>query len=147
MACVDRIKQLEEENKKLKKECEENEYLVHDNAKWMKRCEEKITEIKKLKSDLAFEKAMLDNVSAEYKSQVNIIERLKEEIKELRKNWEYYHRDNCQLRDEIEKCKEVNWELSEENEKLKKENISLHLEIEEIKDDGELSYEEKLLYD
>lgn len=45
--------------------------------------------------------------------------KLKEEVKELRKNWEYYHRDNCQLRDEIMKCKEVNWELNEEIEKLK----------------------------
>ena len=45
-------KQLEEENKNLKKECEENDYLVEDNARWMKECEEKITEIKKLKEEL-----------------------------------------------------------------------------------------------
>jgi predicted RNase H-like nuclease (RuvC/YqgF family) len=44
---------LEEENKKLRKECEENDYLVEDNARWMKKCEEKTMEIKKLKSDLA----------------------------------------------------------------------------------------------
>ena len=40
---------LEEENKKLKKECEENDYLVEDNARWMKECGEKTKEIKKLK--------------------------------------------------------------------------------------------------
>ena len=41
-------------------------------------------ENKKLKSDLAFERTMLDNVKAEYKSQVNIIERLEEENKNLK---------------------------------------------------------------
>jgi predicted RNase H-like nuclease (RuvC/YqgF family) len=55
-ACVryqKRIAELEEENKKLKKECEENDYLVEDNARWMKKCEEKTMEIKNLKSDLS----------------------------------------------------------------------------------------------
>jgi hypothetical protein len=47
---------LEEENKKLRKECEENDYLVEDNARWMKKCEEKTMEIKKLKSDLEWYK-------------------------------------------------------------------------------------------
>lgn len=45
-------RELREENKKLKKECEENDYLVEDNARWMKKCEEKIMEIKKLRKDL-----------------------------------------------------------------------------------------------
>ena len=49
---VKELHKLEEENKKLKKECEENDYLVEDNARWMKKCEEKTMEIKKLKSDL-----------------------------------------------------------------------------------------------
>lgn len=43
------IAMVEEENKKLKKECEENDYLVEDNARWMKECEKKTMEIKKLK--------------------------------------------------------------------------------------------------
>jgi cell division protein FtsB len=48
---------------------------------------------------------------------------------------------------ELHKLEKENKKLKEKNEKLKKENISLHLEIEDTKDDGELSYEEKLLYD
>ena len=51
------------------------------------------------------------------------------------------------LEDKYKQLEEENKKLKEENEKLKKENISLHIEIEEIQDDGELSYEEKLLYD
>jgi cell division protein FtsB len=51
------------------------------------------------------------------------------------------------LSKEVLELEEENKKLKEENEKLKKENISLHLEIEDMKDDGELSYEEKLLYD
>lgn len=39
-------------------------------------------ENKKLKSDLAFERVMLDNVKAEYKSLQNVIKKLKEEIKD-----------------------------------------------------------------
>lgn len=38
-------------------------------------------ENKKLKSDLAFERTMLDNVRAEYKSLQNVIKKLKEELK------------------------------------------------------------------
>lgn len=77
------INSLYEENKKLRKECEENDYLVEDNARWMKKCEEKTMEIKKLKSDLAFERTMLDNVRAEYKSSQNVIKELKERIEAL----------------------------------------------------------------
>ena len=39
-------------------------------------------ENKNLKSDLAFERVMLDNVKAEYKSLQNVIKKLKEEIKD-----------------------------------------------------------------
>ena len=93
----DRIAELEEENKKLKKECEENDYLVEDNARWMKKCEEKTMEIKKLKSDLAFERTMLDNVRAEYKSLQNVIKNLKERIDVL---YEFIER-NDKLVDEV----------------------------------------------
>lgn len=51
--------ELEEENKKLKKECEENDYLVEDNARWMKKCEEKTMEIKKLKEELKWWKDLV----------------------------------------------------------------------------------------
>jgi uncharacterized phage infection (PIP) family protein YhgE len=37
-------------------------------------------ENKKLKSDLAFERTMLDNVRAEYKSLQNVIKKLKEKL-------------------------------------------------------------------
>ena len=63
-------------------------------------------ENKKLKSDLAFERTMLDNVKAEYKSQVEINKKLKEKQKILDK-------ENCELIDE-------NVELKKENEELKK---------------------------
>ena len=75
------MKILKEENKKLKKECEENDYLVEDNARWMKECEKKTMEIKKLKSDLAYERTMLDNVRAEYESLQNVIKKMEEELK------------------------------------------------------------------
>jgi chromosome segregation ATPase len=56
-------------------------------------CADLEEENKKLKSDLAFERTMLDNVRAEYKSLQNVIKKLKEEIKEIEKNQEYrYHR-------------------------------------------------------
>ena len=73
-----------------------------------------------------------------------VVDELHEEISrleaELKKYKKYYDRDKEEL---MESC----YWLAKENEKLKKENISLHLEIEDMKDDGELSYEEKLLYD
>ncbi len=42
----EKIEQLEEENKKLKKECEENDYLVEDNARWMKNVEKRLWRLK-----------------------------------------------------------------------------------------------------
>ena len=81
-----KIDELEEENRKLKKECEENDYLVEDNARWMKKCAEKTMEIKKLKSDLAYERTMLDNVRAEYKSLQNVKEKLNIKVASL--EWE-----------------------------------------------------------
>lgn len=68
MACVERIKQLEEENKKLREKIDlykaRNEELNED-CFWL------ANENKKLKSDLAYERTMLDNVKAEYKSLYN----------------------------------------------------------------------------
>ena len=73
-----KIDELEEENRKLKKECEENDYLVEDNARWIKRCVEKTMEIKKLKlenADLMWERDGLKMV----------VERLHKEIEEIEK--------------------------------------------------------------
>ena len=94
---IEKIEELEEENKKLKKECEENDYLVEDNARWMKKCEEKTMEIKKLKSDLAFERVMLDNVRAEYESLQEVIKKLTSRIDVL---YEFIER-NDKLVDEV----------------------------------------------
>jgi chromosome segregation ATPase len=107
-ACVryqKRIAELEEENKKLRKECEENDYLVEDNARWMKKCEEKTMEIKKLKSDLAFERTMLDNVRAEYESLQNVIKNLKEEVRFLEGCLDRKEKLNEKYRKEIEELK------------------------------------------
>ena len=58
-----------------------------------KRIDELLEENQKLKSDLAYERTMLDNVRAEYKSSQNVIKKLKEELKKYKKlhkysNWE-----------------------------------------------------------
>ena len=77
------------------------------------------------------------------------MERMSEEELENLKNFKVYVFE-WEVYVKAEDYKEMaieNKKLKEENEKLKKENISLHLEIEDLKDDGELSYEEKLLYD
>ena len=65
---------LEEENKKLK-----------EKYNWLwdiytRDVNERIEENKKLKSDLAYERTMLDNVKAEYESSQNVIKELKEEL-------------------------------------------------------------------
>ena len=54
-------------------------------------------ENKKLKSDLAFERTMLDNVRAEYKSLQNVIKKLKDRIDVL---YEFIER-NDKLVDEV----------------------------------------------
>ena len=59
----------------------------------------------------------------------------------------FTHEEIIAIDNRNRELEEENKKLREENEKLKNENISLHIELEEIKDDGELSYEEKLLYD
>ena len=46
-------------------------------------------ENKKLKSDLAFERTMLDNVRAEYKSLQNVIKNLKEELSKYKKQYQH----------------------------------------------------------
>ena len=80
---------LEEENKKLKKECEENDYLVEDNARWMKKCAEKTMEIKKLNEKVRFLEECLDR-----KEKLN--EKYRKEIDELKSTYVY---DAKQVRD------------------------------------------------
>ena len=46
-------------------------------------------ENKKLKSDLAFERTMLDNVKAEYKSLQNVIKKLEAELSKYKKQYEH----------------------------------------------------------
>ena len=82
--------ELEEENKRLKELVNE----IHrdkEHILWEKLILQEENE--KLKSDLAFERTMLDNVRAEYKSSQNVIKKLKEELKKYKKlhkysNWE-----------------------------------------------------------
>ena len=71
-----------EENKKLKKERDlykaRNEEL-NENCFWLAK------ENENLKSDLAFERTMLDNVKAEYKSLQNVNKKLNEKIERWEK--------------------------------------------------------------
>ena len=49
-------------------------------------------EIKKLKSDLAFERVMLDNVRTEYESSQEVIKKLKEELKYYKEKSEFLNK-------------------------------------------------------
>ena len=124
------IDELEEENKKLKKECEENDYLVEDNARWMKECEGKTMEIKKLKSDLAFERTMLDNVRAEYKSLQNVnkklnikVASLEWEIKWLNYTIDKLKKENQTLELWLDNKEKLNEEYRKQIDKLRTDNI------------------------
>ena len=78
------IQQLEEENKKLKEKISELEDVSKDYDLLSKDFITLWEENEKLKSDLAYERTMLDNVRAEYKSLQNVIKKLKEELKETK---------------------------------------------------------------
>ena len=71
---------LKEENKKLK---EQLERMKIDTMYDMKDINSLYEKNKKLKSDLAYERTMLDNVRAEYESSQNVIKELKERIEAL----------------------------------------------------------------
>ena len=79
------IQQLEEENKKLKEKISELEDVSKDYDLLSKDFITLWEENEKLKSDLAYERTMLDNVRAEYKSLQNVIKKLKSDIDELQK--------------------------------------------------------------
>lgn len=59
-------------------------FAIEKNAEYQEKIQQLEEENKKLKSDLAFERTMLDNVKAEYESAQNIIKKLKEELDKLR---------------------------------------------------------------
>ena len=77
-----------------------------------KHIEELEEKNKKLKSDLAFERTMLDNVKAEYKSLQNVNKKLNEKIEKM----EYW---NSLAFDDIERICNEKLELKEENKTLK----------------------------
>ena len=54
-----------------------------------KEIEEQDEAIKNLKLDLGYSRTLLDNVSAEYKSQVNINKKLKAELEQYKKQYEH----------------------------------------------------------
>jgi hypothetical protein len=61
------------------KSCVKEERESKPKVKYITRAELE-EENKKLKSDLAFERTMLDNVRAEYKSLQNVIKKLKKKL-------------------------------------------------------------------
>ena len=101
-----RITELEEENKNLKRELEdtkqvsERDYNIVQNDNNILR-----NENKKLKSDLAFERTMLDNVKAEYKSLQDINKKLNEKVRFLEECLDRKENLNEKYRKELEELK------------------------------------------
>ena len=82
------VAMVEEENKKLKKYYDRDKEELMESCYWLARENDELKEEnKKLKSDLAFERTMLDNVRAEYKSLQNVIKKLKEELSKLKEKY------------------------------------------------------------
>ena len=71
--------------------------FVYTEEEYKKLEEENI----KLKSDLAYERTMLDNVKAEYENLQEINEKLKERIKELEERLDNKEKVNKSLREEL----------------------------------------------
>jgi chromosome segregation ATPase len=71
----------------------------------MERYKELENQNKKLKSDLAFERTMLDNVRAEYKSLQNVIKKLNEKVRFLEECLDRKEKLNEKYRKELEKLK------------------------------------------
>lgn len=90
----------DEEEKSEYKTAAETEIKVEN---WrVKRIAELEEENRKLKSDLAFERTMLDNVRAEYKSLQNVIKKLKEEVRFLEECLDRKEKLNEKYRKEID---------------------------------------------
>ena len=71
-------------------------------------------ENKKLKSDLAFERTMLDNVKAEYKSLQNVIKKLKEKLDKLQDEYDELYIEKCNASNQWKCCEAENKELKED---------------------------------
>jgi chromosome segregation ATPase len=92
-----------EEEKSEYKTAAETEIKVEN---WrVKRIAELEEENKKLKSDLAFERTMLDNVRAEYKSLQNVNRKLNEKVRFLEECLDRKEKLNEKYRKEIDKLK------------------------------------------
>jgi len=85
---------------------------------WLDRITELEQENKKLKSDLAFNRTMLDNVSAEYESSQDVIKKLKEKIRFLEQCLDNKEEVNKQLRKDIKWYEKEEDRLREENKRL-----------------------------
>ena len=81
------------------------------DEKFLDRIAQLEEENKKLKSDLAFERTMLDNVSAEYKSLQNVIKKLEEELAHY-KNTEAIQKSNAASRYKYPSTSYVDRELN-----------------------------------
>jgi septal ring factor EnvC (AmiA/AmiB activator) len=88
----------------LREKEEEIKKLKSDLSLVIKERDDNIKQNKKLKSDLAFERTMLDNVSAEYESSQDVIKKLQERIRFL---------EQC-----LDNKEKVNKSLREENKRL-----------------------------
>lgn len=122
---VEERNDLLEENKKLKKERDlykARDEELNENCFWLAK------ENENLKSDLAFERTMLDNVRAEYKSLQNVNKKLKEENEEYKKMFETqlkdgYIKNTAEFLDK--KFPKVNWFMEEDT-------------LQELRDIGEI---------
>lgn len=92
------------------KSCVKEEREGKPKVKYITRAELE-EENKKLKSDLAFERTMLDNVSAEYKSLQNVIKKLEEELAHY-KNTEAIQKSNAASRYKYPSTSYVDRELN-----------------------------------
>ena len=100
------IEHIEQENNNLKNE------LMEDM-----KTETKLNEkIKKLKSDLAYERTMLDNVKAEYENLQEINKKLKEKIEKLEKElsavYKAYHTAmwvDLELEEDLYTIEDIEW--------------------------------------
>ena len=77
--------------------------LIEENDYWR-------WEAKKLKEELAYERTMLDNVRAEYKSLQNVIKNLKEKVRFLEECLDRKEKLNEEYRKEIKGLKSDLWE-------------------------------------
>ena len=86
------------------------EVYEEDLEWWFKIIDDLREENKKLKSDLAFERTMLDNVKAEYKSLQNVIKKLKARIEIQKLNIQFFEKELDLYQKLHEKTLSAEWE-------------------------------------